>query len=125
MTEPLTWDNTMELVRGNNCVVDISDNPRTHYLISNTCVMVEREPKTAETTNGVSGRGGGPILLVSGSAMGTEGQLTVYNHGGGCYQCLYPKPNPMGIRKEFFAIDKGLIRKYGKVISSPIRTREE
>ena len=27
--EPLTWDNAMELVRGNNCVVDTSNNPCT------------------------------------------------------------------------------------------------
>ena len=29
VTEPLTWDNTMELVRGNDSVVDASNNPRT------------------------------------------------------------------------------------------------
>ena len=27
--DPLTWYNAMELVRGNNCVVDTSDNPCT------------------------------------------------------------------------------------------------
>ena len=73
--EPLTWDNTMELVRGNNCVVDTSDNPCTWYLIKDACVLAGRELKTAAMTNGISGRGGGPIPLVSGSAMGTKGQL--------------------------------------------------
>ena len=34
VTDPLTWDNTMELVRGNNCVVDNGDNPCTWYLIN-------------------------------------------------------------------------------------------
>ena len=29
VTEPLTWDNGMELVRGNNWVVDTSNNPCT------------------------------------------------------------------------------------------------
>ena len=29
VTEPLTQDNDMELVRGNECVVDINDNPCT------------------------------------------------------------------------------------------------
>ena len=29
VTEPLTWDNTMELVRGNDYVVETSDNPHT------------------------------------------------------------------------------------------------
>ena len=54
--------------------------------------------KTAEMTNVVSGRGGGPIPLVSGSAMGTEGQLTVYNYqGGGCFTYSYnPRPTLWG-----------------------------
>jgi adenylyltransferase/sulfurtransferase len=34
--------------------------------------------------------------LISGSAMGSEGQLTVYGHRHGtCYRCLYPRPNPI------------------------------
>ena len=61
----------MELVRGNNCVVDTSDNPRRRYLINNACVFPEREKKTAAMTNGFSGRGGGPIPLGSNSNMGT------------------------------------------------------
>ena len=81
--EPLTWDKAMELVRSNDCVVDASDNPRTRYLINDACVLAGRELKTTVMTNGVSGRGGGPIPLVRGSAMGTEGQLTVYNHQEG------------------------------------------
>ena len=80
VTDPLTWDNAMKIVRGNDCVVDAINNPRTWNLINYACVMAGREPKTLAMTNSVSGRGGGPILLVSGSAMGTEGQLTVYNH---------------------------------------------
>ena len=75
--EPLTWDNTMELVRVNNFVVDASNNSRMWYLINDTCVLAGREPKMAAMANGVSGRGGGPLPLVSGSAMGTDGQLTV------------------------------------------------
>ncbi|CAB9528130.1 and sulfurtransferase MOCS3 (Partial), partial [Seminavis robusta] len=32
--------------------------------------------------------------LISGSAIGTEGQLSVYNwKNGPCYRCLYPKPS--------------------------------
>ena len=73
--EPLTVDNALELISGNHCVVDASDNPQTRYIINDACV-ISRVP------------------LVSGSAMGTEGQLTVYNYEGGpCYRCLYPKPN--------------------------------
>ena len=83
VTEPLTWDNAMELLRGNDCVVDASDNPRMRYLINDACVLAGRELKMAAITNGVSGRGGDPIPLVSGSAMGTDRQLKVYNHWGG------------------------------------------
>ena len=75
VTEPLTWDNAMELVRGDDCVVDARDNPRTRYLINGACVLAGRDPKSAAMTNGVSGRGGGPTLLVRCSAMGTEGHL--------------------------------------------------
>ena len=32
--EPLTWDNTMELVRGKGCVLDTSYNPCMRYLIN-------------------------------------------------------------------------------------------
>ena len=105
MTEPLTWDSAMELVRGNKCVMDAINNPRTHYLINDACVMEGGEPKMAEMTNGVSGRGGGPIPLVSGSAMGIKGQLTVYNHsegGGGVIPMPLPQSQPFGSEKRFF-----------------------
>ena len=72
---PLTTNNALELVSSHDCVIDASDNPLTRYLINDACVL-----------------GGKP--LISGSAMGIEGQLTVYNYKGGpCYRCLYPKPN--------------------------------
>ena len=73
VTETLTWDNAMELVRGNDCVVDSSDNPRTRYLINDACVLAGREPKTSPMTNYVSGRRWGPIPLVKSSSMVTEG----------------------------------------------------
>ena len=83
----------MEIVRGNDCVVDINDNTRTCYPINNTCVLAEMEPKKTATTNGVSSRGGGKIPLVSGSSMGTNRKLTVYNHRGG-RGGLLPMPIP-------------------------------
>ena len=44
------------------------------YLINDACVLAGKP-------------------LVSGAALGTEGQITVYNHQGGpCYRCLHPKP---------------------------------
>mmetsp|Transcript_21335 Transcript_21335/g.31581 ORF Transcript_21335/g.31581 Transcript_21335/m.31581 type:complete len:336 (-) Transcript_21335:229-1236(-) len=76
MTEMLTFDNAMELVKNHDCVVDACDNPQTRYLINDACVLSNTP-------------------LVSGSAMGIEGQLTVYNHkDSACYRCLYPKINP-------------------------------
>lgn len=77
--------NAMELVSKHDVVVDASDNPKTRYLLNDACVLAGKP-------------------LVSGSAMGTEGQLTVYNYQpddrsldqsierSGCYRCLYPKP---------------------------------
>ena len=77
--EVLSEANALELVRRYDVVVDATDNPRTRYLLSDACVLAGRP-------------------LVSGSAVGLEGQLTVYNHGGGpCYRCVYPKP-PSGPR---------------------------
>jgi len=70
--------NAEALVAQYDCVLDCSDNPATRYLINDACV-----------------RAGRP--LVSGAAIGTEGQLTVYHHGedGPCYRCLFPvAPKP-------------------------------
>ena len=72
----LTHENAVDFVASHDVVVDASDNPMTRYLINDACVLAGKP-------------------LVSGSAIGTEGQLTVYNHDGGpCYRCLYPNPNP-------------------------------
>lgn len=72
---PLTSSNALELISKQDCVVDASDNPQTRYLINDACVLAG-------------------VPLVSGSAIGVEGQLTVYNYNGGpCYRCLYPKPD--------------------------------
>jgi len=81
--------NAMELVSKHDVVVDACDNPRTRYLLNDACVLAGK-------------------TLVSGSAMGTEGQLTVYNYHNhvdnsdsvekkatACYRCLYPNPNPV------------------------------
>ena len=76
-------------------MVDTSNNPCTWYLINDACVLEWRELKTAAMTDGCNGRGGGPLPLVSRSAMGTEGQLTVYNHlggGGGATDAYTPRP---------------------------------
>ena len=84
VTDPLACDNDMNIARGNGCMVDTGHNPCTRYLINNNYVLSEREPNTAVMTNGVIGRRGVPILLVSGSDIGNKGKITVYNHQGGC-----------------------------------------
>mmetsp|Transcript_5180 Transcript_5180/g.10891 ORF Transcript_5180/g.10891 Transcript_5180/m.10891 type:complete len:611 (-) Transcript_5180:2148-3980(-) len=79
----ITGENALELVSKHDVVVDACDNPRTRYLLNDACIL-------------------GGKTLVSGSAMGTEGQLTVYNYQSqtsetetkkqsACYRCLYPK----------------------------------
>ncbi|KAK1945054.1 Adenylyltransferase and sulfurtransferase MOCS3 [Phytophthora citrophthora] len=70
--------NAFKLVEENDVVVDASDNVSTRYLVNDACSRV-RKP------------------LVSGSALGLEGQVTVFTyendeHSTGCYRCLYPTP---------------------------------
>ena len=91
----------MELVSGNNCVVEISNNPRTHYLINDACFMMERDPNTGAVTNSFSVRGEGPIPLVRGSTIGNEGKLTVYNHRGGVLIPI-PQDQPYKSENRFF-----------------------
>ncbi|GAB4818434.1 hypothetical protein N2152v2_005480 [Parachlorella kessleri] len=70
--------NAVELVQRYDVVVDASDNAPTRYLISDACAAAKRP-------------------LVSGAAIGMDGQLTVYCHGddGPCYRCLFPAaPRP-------------------------------
>jgi adenylyltransferase/sulfurtransferase len=66
--------NAMKLVSQYDLVLDASDNPQTRYLVNDACVLAGKP-------------------LVSGSAIGMEGQLTVLNYQNGpCYRCIYPKP---------------------------------
>ena len=68
-------DNVLNLVERHDCVVDCSDNPKTRYLVNDACVLANKP-------------------LISGSAVGLEGQITVYNYQNGpCYRCLYPRPS--------------------------------
>jgi len=70
--------NAVDIVEQFDVILDCSDNPSTRYLISDACVVTNRP-------------------LVSGAAIGLDGQLTVYHHGadGPCYRCLFPEsPKP-------------------------------
>ena len=72
--EGLAPANALALVEQYDVVVDCSDNAPTRYLVNDACVLL-RKP------------------LVSAAAIGTEGQLSVYNYGEGpCYRCLFPEP---------------------------------
>ncbi|KAG1668301.1 hypothetical protein FOA52_011198 [Chlamydomonas sp. UWO 241] len=72
--EGLSPPGALAIVSGYDVVLDCSDNPPTRYLISDACVVAGKP-------------------LVSAAAVGTDGQLTVYNHGpdAPCYRCLFPE----------------------------------
>jgi adenylyltransferase and sulfurtransferase len=67
--EKLRPDNAVTLCAAYDVVADCSDNPATRYLVNDACMAT-----------------GTP--LVSGAAVGTDGQLSVYGYlGGPCYRC--------------------------------------
>ncbi|MFS7940748.1 putative transferase [Helianthus anomalus] len=74
--EALRTSNAIEIVSKYDIVIDATDNAPSRYLISDCCVLLGKP-------------------LVSGAALGLEGQLAVYNYNGGpCYRCLFPTPPP-------------------------------
>ncbi|KPA81022.1 putative molybdopterin synthase sulfurylase-like protein [Leptomonas pyrrhocoris] len=76
LTTALTPANAERIFRDCDVVVDGTDNVAARYLI-NDAAMRCRKP------------------LVSGSAIGWDGQLSVYGYRDGpCYRCLFPLPPP-------------------------------
>ncbi|KAI2618389.1 adenylyltransferase [Hypoxylon sp. NC1633] len=82
--EHLTPQNAEDIVSKYDLVLDCTDHPTSRYLISDICVLLQK-------------------LLVSASALRTDGQLIVLNNppapqgstdGGPCYRCVFPKPPP-------------------------------
>lgn len=69
-TEGLFPANSLDILGQYDVIVDASDNPATRYLASDACCML-RKP------------------LVSGAAIGTDGQLTVYCRPGGAELPVY------------------------------------
>ncbi|MEC9052562.1 MAG: molybdopterin-synthase adenylyltransferase MoeB, partial [Actinomycetota bacterium] len=67
--------NVMEIFEGYDVIVDGTDNFATRYLINDACVLLG-------------------LPNVHGSIFHFDGQVTVFNAGGPCYRCLYPKPPP-------------------------------
>ena len=90
----LNKDNAKQIVYPYDVIVDATDNVHflffhflqitfsikkvpTRYLLNDVCVLLNKP-------------------LISGSALGMQGQLTIYNYQGGpCYRCLFPKPPPV------------------------------
>lgn len=73
-----TFKNAGKLVEAYDIIVDASDNPGTRYLINDAAILAKKP-------------------LVSGAAVGTDGQLSVYGYKGGpCYRCLHPAAPPSG-----------------------------
>ena len=72
----VTSHNAIEILKNYDLIVDCTDAPSTRYLISDTAVVLSKP-------------------LVSGSALGAEGQIAVYGYNGGpCYRCVFPDPPP-------------------------------
>ncbi|CAA3001413.1 adenylyltransferase and sulfurtransferase MOCS3 [Olea europaea subsp. europaea] len=74
--EAFCTSNALEIMNKYDIVVDATDNAPSRYMINDCCVVLGKP-------------------LISGAALGLEGQLTVYNYNGGpCYRCLFPTPPP-------------------------------
>ncbi|XP_076633963.1 ubiquitin-like activating enzyme 4 isoform X1 [Colletes latitarsis] len=71
----LDSSNALEIIKCYDVVLDATDNVATRYLLNDACVLSKKP-------------------LVSGSALRFEGHLTVFNHHGPCYRCIFPKPPP-------------------------------
>jgi adenylyltransferase and sulfurtransferase len=73
----VTVENVLDLMDGVDVVVDATDNVVTRYLINDAAAIKN-------------------IPLVSGAALGWDGQVSVftYNKASPCYRCLYPQPPP-------------------------------
>jgi adenylyltransferase/sulfurtransferase len=82
--EHLTPENALAVVSKYDIVLDCTDHPKSRYLISDVCILLNKP-------------------LVSASALKTDGQLIILNYpprpagdpsGGPCYRCVFPKPPP-------------------------------
>ncbi|CAH2069901.1 unnamed protein product [Thlaspi arvense] len=87
--EALRTSNALEILSQYDIIVDATDNPPSRYMISDCCVLLGKSLSESIDECFVK------QPLVSGAALGMDGQLTVYNHKGGpCYRCLFPTPPP-------------------------------
>lgn len=76
ISSPLSTSNAVSIMEQCDVVVDGTDNVASRYIINDAAMRCHKP-------------------LVSGSAMGWDGQLSVYGYlGGPCYRCLFPHPPP-------------------------------
>ena len=74
----LTHENALELINQYDIVVDGTDNFSTRYLISDSCVLLNK-------------------VMVYGGLYKYEGQVGVFNYNGGpTYRCLFPTQPQLG-----------------------------
>lgn len=72
----ITSQNAIQILNDYDVIVDCTDTPSSRYLLSDATVVLSK-------------------TLISGSALGTEGQITVFNYKDGpCYRCIFPNPPP-------------------------------
>ncbi len=74
ITARLSADNANALIQHADLVLDCSDNFTTRYLVNEICHLESK-------------------VLISGAAVGTQGQLMVFDNRQpdlGCYQCIFP-----------------------------------
>src|SRR3989344_2307106 len=75
----LTRENTLDILRDYDVVIDGTDNFPTRYLVNDACVFLKKP-------------------LIYGSIFRFDGQATVFKTPEGpCYRCLYPEPPPPGM----------------------------
>lgn len=74
--DALHQSTAVSLAGSHDLVLDCTDNVRTRYLASDACAAAG-------------------VPLVSGAALGFDGQLSVYGMSGGpCLRCVFPTPPP-------------------------------
>jgi molybdopterin/thiamine biosynthesis adenylyltransferase/rhodanese-related sulfurtransferase len=74
ITQFLSKENALDIVKNYDLVIDGSDNFPTRYLANDACVILNKP-------------------LVSGSIFTYEGQISVFNYKNGpTYRCLFPEP---------------------------------
>lgn len=74
----LTSENTLDVIKDYDLIVDGSDNFPTRYLINDACVISNKP-------------------LFHAAVLRFDGQATtIIPHQGPCYRCLFPEPPPPG-----------------------------